>query len=72
MAQQGRKLAWTLEEEGIKLTAVIHDGNVLGSVGARVILTPLMAPRAKTYATDCTSFIGLSATSLRAPLAVAC
>lgn len=43
MAQQARNLAWTLEEEGIKLTAVIHDrdkkfsaraDNVLRSAGA--------------------------------------
>ncbi|HCG00667.1 MAG TPA: integrase [Chloroflexi bacterium] len=52
-------LAWTLEEEGIKLKGVIHDrdkkfspraDNVFRSVGARVILTPLMAPRANAHA----------------------
>jgi hypothetical protein len=55
MAQQARNLAWTLEEEGIKLNAVVHDrdkkfsaraDNVLRSAGARVILTPLMVPHA--------------------------
>jgi putative transposase len=58
MAQQARNLAWTLEEEGIKLKAVIHDrdkkfsaraDDVLRSAGARVILTPLMAPRANAH-----------------------
>ncbi len=58
MAQQARNLAWTLEEEGIKLKAVIHDrdkkfsaraNNVLRSTGARVILTLLMAPRANAH-----------------------
>jgi len=58
MAQQARNLAWTLEEEGIKLKAVIHDrdkkfstraDNVLRSAGGRVILTPLMAPRANAH-----------------------
>src|SRR5487761_896073 len=59
MAQQARDLAWTLEEEGIKLKAVIHDRDkkfsaradiVLRSAEARVILTPLMAPRANAHA----------------------
>ncbi len=58
MAQQARNLAWTLEEEGIKLKTVIHDrdkkfsaraDNILVSAGARVILTPLMAPRANAH-----------------------
>ena len=58
IAQQARNLAWTLEEEGIKLKAVIHDrdkkfsaraDNILRSAGARVILTPLMAPRANAH-----------------------
>ena len=58
MAQQARNLAWTLEEDGIKLKAVIHDrdkkfsaraDNILRSAGARVILTPLMAPRANAH-----------------------
>ena len=58
MAQQARNLTWTLEEEGIKLKAVIHDrdkrfsataDNVFRSAGAGVILTPLMAPRANAH-----------------------
>src|SRR2546428_1156916 len=58
MAQQARNLAWTLEEEGIKLKVVIHDrdkkfspraDDVFRSAGARVILTPPMAPRANAH-----------------------
>src|SRR6266536_4973041 len=58
MAQQARNLAWTLEEEGIKPKAVIHDrdkefsaraDSVFRSTGARVILTPLMAPRGNAH-----------------------
>ena len=58
MAQQARNLLWTLDEEGIKLKAVIHDrdkkfsgiaDNVFSSAGATVILTPLMAPRANAH-----------------------
>jgi transposase InsO family protein len=48
-----------LEAEGIKLSLVIHDHDrkfpgsfdrIFGSDGARVILTPLMAPRANAHA----------------------
>lgn len=51
-------MTWTLEEEGIKLKAVIHDrdkkfsgraDNILRSAGARTILTPLIAPRANAH-----------------------
>ena len=58
MAQQARNLAWTLEEEGIKVKVMIHDrdkkfsataDNVFRSAGARVIVTPLMAPRANAH-----------------------
>ena len=58
MAQQARNVTWTLEEKGIKLKAVIHDrdkkfsargDNVFRSAGARVILTPLMAPRTNAH-----------------------
>jgi len=59
ITQQARNLSWKLEDEGIKLSAVIHDRDkkfafqadrVFESQGARVILTPLMAPRANAYA----------------------
>ena len=59
VAQQARNLSWTLEEEGIKLRAVIHDRDkkfapaadmILRSQGARVIVTPLLAPRANAHA----------------------
>jgi hypothetical protein len=55
MTQQARNLSWTLEEEGIEPSVVIHDRDkkfapkadgVFKSEGVRVILTPLMAPRA--------------------------
>ena len=59
VTQQARNLSWKLEDEGIKLTGLIHDRDkkfapiddtVVRSEGARVILTPLMAPMANAYA----------------------
>ncbi len=59
VTQQARHLAWGLEDEGIKLSVLIHDRDrkfalqadrVFQSLGARVILTPLMAPRANAQA----------------------
>jgi putative transposase len=59
VTQQARNLAWGLEDEGIKLSVLIHDRDrkfalqadrVFQSLGARVILTPLMAPRANAHA----------------------
>jgi transposase InsO family protein len=59
MSQQARNLIWTLEEEGIDLSAVIHDRDkkfapaadmILRSAGARVIITPLLAPKANAHA----------------------
>ena len=59
VAQQARNLSWRLEEEGIQLSAVIHDRDkkfargadmILRSLGARVIQTPLMTPKANAYA----------------------
>jgi putative transposase len=59
VTQQARNLSWKLEEEGIELSVVIHDRDkkfapqadaVFKSEGARVILTPLMAPRANAHA----------------------
>jgi len=59
VTQQARKLSWTLEDEGIKLSVLIHDRDrkfareadrIFQSQGARVILTPLMAPRANAHA----------------------
>jgi len=58
VTQQARNLARTLDEEGIKLNAVIHDrdkkfasraDNVFRSARTRVIVTPLMAPRANAH-----------------------
>jgi hypothetical protein len=58
VTQQARNVSWRLEEDGIKLSVVIHDrdkkfargaDSVFKSEGARVILTPLMAPRANAH-----------------------
>lgn len=58
VAQQARNLLWRLDEEGIVLRAVIHDRNkkfaaqadtIFKSEGARVILTPLLAPKANAH-----------------------
>jgi hypothetical protein len=59
VTQQARNLSWQLEEEGINLSVMIHDHDrkfpggfdrIFESEGARVILTPLMAPRANAHA----------------------
>jgi hypothetical protein len=59
VTQQARNLSWKLEDEGIRLSVLIHDRDrkfaleadrVFQSQGARVILTPLMAPKANAYA----------------------
>jgi transposase InsO family protein len=59
VTQQARNLSWQLEEEGINLTVMIHDRDrkfagsfdrVFESDGARVVLTPLMAPRDNAHA----------------------
>ena len=59
VTQQDRQLSWGLEDEGIMLGYVIHDRDrkfaakadaVFKSEGARIILTPLMAPLANSVA----------------------
>jgi putative transposase len=59
VTQQARNLCWKLEDEGIELSVLIHDRDkkfalqadrIFQSQGARVILTPLMAPRANAHA----------------------
>lgn len=59
VTQQARNLAWHLEEEGIELGIMLHDRDrkfagsfdrVFESGGARVVLTPLMAPKANAHA----------------------
>jgi len=59
VAQQARNLCWKLQDEGIRLSFVIHDRDrkfapqadrVFRSEGARVIITPLMAPKANAHA----------------------
>ena len=79
VTQQSRNLVWKLDGSPIRFVIHDHDAKfagpadaVLQAEGMRVIKTPIAAPKAKTYATDCTSFIGLIATSLQALWAVAC
>ena len=59
VTQQARNLSWKLAEEGINVRILIHDRDrkfaksfdgVFAAEGARVILTPLMAPRANAHA----------------------
>ena len=59
VTQQARQLCWKLDDEGLKLGYVIHDrdkkfapkaDSVFKSTGARIILTPLMAPLANSFA----------------------
>ena len=59
VTQQARNLSWKLADDGIDLRVLIHDrdrkfaksfDNVFEAEGARVILTPLMAPRANAHA----------------------
>jgi putative transposase len=58
VTQQARNLSWQLEEEGMQPSIVVHDRDrkfagsfdrIFESGGARVILTPLMAPRANAH-----------------------
>jgi putative transposase len=53
VSQQARNLSWTLEDEGVKLSVLIHDRDkkfareadrVFQSQGARAILTRLWRP----------------------------
>jgi transposase len=59
VTQQARNLAWQLKDEGIELSILLHDrdrkfarsfDDIFTSGGARVVLTPLMAPRANAHA----------------------
>jgi len=81
VSQQARNLCWELAEIGVDARFLNHDHDakcgggsdqVFKAEGIEVIKTPIAAPKTKTYATDCTSFIGLIATSLQALWAVAC
>jgi putative transposase len=62
VTQQARNLSWQLADEGIRLSLVIHDHDrkfpgsfdrLFESEGGQVVLTPLMAPRAR-----CSSHLG--------------
>lgn len=59
LAQQSRNLLWEASEQRIQVGGLIHDRDkkfsaaadaVLRSAGSRIILTPLMAPKANAYA----------------------
>ncbi|HVS49587.1 MAG TPA: integrase core domain-containing protein [Candidatus Dormibacteraeota bacterium] len=59
VTQQARNLSWRLRDEGINVRVVVHDrdrkfargfDNVFEAEGARVILTPLIAPKANAHA----------------------
>jgi transposase InsO family protein len=59
VTQQARNLTWQMEEDGIKLSLLIHDRDrkfstsfdrIFETQGTRAILTPLMAPRANAHA----------------------
>jgi hypothetical protein len=59
VTQQARNLAWQLDEEGIELSIMLPDQDrkfagsfdrIFESGGARVVLTPLMAPKANAHA----------------------
>ncbi len=72
VTQQARNLSWKLEEEGIKLSVVTHDRDkkfaskadaVFKSNGARVIPTPLMAPRANAHAERWIAEVGAESAS---------
>jgi putative transposase len=75
VAQQARNLSWKLSDEGINVRVVVHDrdrkfargfDSVFEADGARVILTPLMAPRANAHAERWARMPGLDADRLPA------
>jgi hypothetical protein len=59
VTQQARNLSWQLEDQGIKLSLLIHDHDrkyprsfdtIFRSAGADVLFTALLAPRANAHA----------------------
>ena len=81
VAQQARNLTMDLDDRRTPARFLIRDrdtkfsrafDDVIRSEGARVILTPIQAPNAKAYATDCTSFVGSGMDWLRTSAAPSC
>ena len=73
VTQQARNLAITLEDEGRAVRFLVRDRDakfvgpfdeVMRSIGARVIQTPVRSPRAKGLASHCTSWGWLGSFSL--------
>lgn len=70
VTQQARNLSWKLSDEGISVRVVVHDRDrkfarsfdaVFEGEGARVILTPLTAPRANAHAERWVGVLGANA-----------
>jgi putative transposase len=81
VTQQARNLALDLGDRSTAIGFLIRDRDtkftrsfdaVVRSEGARVILTPVRAPNAKAYATDCTSFVRSGMDWLRTSAAPCC
>jgi putative transposase len=81
VTQQARNLALDLDDRASPFRFLIHDRDtkfsrsfdaIVRSEGARVILTPIRAPNAKAYATDCTSFVRSGMDWLRTSAAPSC
>jgi putative transposase len=81
VTQQARNLALDLDARASPVRFLIRDRDakfsgsfdaVLRSEGMRVIRTPIRAPNAKAYATDCTSFVRSGMDWLRTSAAPSC
>ncbi len=81
VTQQARNLDMALDARASPVRFLIRDRDakfsrsfdaVLRSEGMRVIRTPIRAPNAKAYATDCTSFVRSDMDWLRTSAAPAC
>jgi putative transposase len=79
VTQQARNLAIEERLSGVRFLVRDRDAKysgpfdaVLRAEGVRVIRTPIRAPRAKAYATDCTSFVRSGMDWLRTSAAPSC